>query len=174
MSVVDCSPNAAPTNGKRHSRLKTVMKHPVAPVMTPTDHLPSERRPAAKPRHVLYLFDQLRSLNGGAERSLLRLTQLLPANRYRASVATFWQPAEMDFLREFSCPVHILPLENTYGLRSLKVARRLREIIRSEDVSVVQTFFPTSDLWGGILGSACESHRRTPLGHHRRFHFRGR
>jgi L-malate glycosyltransferase len=102
-------------------------------------------------RHILFLFDQLRSLDGGAENSLLRIVRLLPRDRYRASIATFWKPSDDSFLRQFKCPVHIFPLQRTYGPAALRVALKLRKLIRSEKVSIVQTFFATSDLWAGPI-----------------------
>ena len=105
----------------------------------------------ASPRHVLFLFDQIPSLDAGAERSLLKITRLLPPDRYRASVATFWAPPDPGFLSQFPCPVHVFPLARTYGWDALKVAFKLRRLIRSGRVDIVQTFFPTSDLWGGLI-----------------------
>jgi glycosyltransferase involved in cell wall biosynthesis len=104
-----------------------------------------------KPRHVLFLFDQLRCLDGGAENSLLRIVRLLPPARYRASIVTFWKPSDGTFLKQFPCPIHIFPLDRTYGLDALRTALKLRKIIRSEEVSIVQTFFATSDLWGAPI-----------------------
>jgi len=102
-------------------------------------------------RHILYLFDQLRNLDGGAERSLLKTVQLLPKDRYRASIATFCRPDDIRFLNRFPCPIHLLPLKRAYGLSSLKVALLLRDFIQCEQVSVVQTFFASSDLLGGAV-----------------------
>ncbi len=108
--------------------------------------------PASPPvRHILVLFDQLKNLDGGAERSLLKLAQLLPADRYRLSIATFLEPVDRAFLAEFKCPVHVLPFSSTLSRESLRVARQLRHIIRSQKVSIVQTFFETADLWGGMV-----------------------
>jgi glycosyltransferase involved in cell wall biosynthesis len=103
------------------------------------------------PRHVLYLFDQLCNLDGGAERSLLKTVQLLPPDRYRASIATFCRPDDISFLNRFPCPIHLLPLKRAYGWSSIKVALLLRDIIQCEQVSVVQTFFASSDLLGGAV-----------------------
>jgi glycosyltransferase involved in cell wall biosynthesis len=104
-----------------------------------------------KPQHVLYVFDHLRNLDGGAERSLLKIVQMLPPDRYRASIVTFCRPSDLRFLGQFPCPVHLLPLKRSYGWRSLQVARLIRDIIQCEQVSVVQTFFASSDLWGGAV-----------------------
>lgn len=103
------------------------------------------------PRHILYLFDQLRNLDGGAERSLLKTVQTLPPDRYRASIATFCRPEDVRFLSRFPCPIHLLPLERAYGWNSIKVALLLRDIIQCEQVSIVQTFFASSDLLGGAV-----------------------
>ena len=45
----------------------------------------------------------------------------------------------------------MLPLKRSYGWQSLRAARLLRDIIQCEQVSVVQTFFASSDLWGGAV-----------------------
>ncbi len=111
----------------------------------------SSSSPVRQPRHVLYVFDHLRNLDGGAERSLLKIVQLLPSDRYCASIATFCRPADVRFLSQFPCPIYMLPLKRSYGWRSLQVARLLRDIIQCEQVSVVQTFFASSDLWGGAV-----------------------
>jgi glycosyltransferase involved in cell wall biosynthesis len=76
---------------------------------------------------------------------------MLPPDKYRASIVTFCRPTDVGFLREFPCPVYLLPLRRTYDWRSLQVARLLRDIIQCEQVSVVQTFFESSDLWGGAV-----------------------
>jgi len=102
-------------------------------------------------RHILFLFDQLRSLDGGAENSLLRIVRLLPPERYRASIATFWKPNDGAFLKQFPCPVYTFPLQRTYGPEALRVGLKLRKLIRTRNVSIVQTFFATSDLWGGPI-----------------------
>jgi glycosyltransferase involved in cell wall biosynthesis len=119
-----------------------------------TQSLPIPDRGAATARHVLFLFDQLRCLDGGAEGALLKIVQLLPADRYRASVATFWTPRDNGFLCRFPCPVHVFPLDRTYGFAAAKAALKLRRLIRSERVQIVQTFFATSDLWGGLVAKA--------------------
>ncbi len=118
----------------------------------PTSAAPAKSvHPAAtEPRHVLFLFDQLCNLDGGAERSLLKLTQHLPS-RYRASIVTFSESKDPSFLTNFQCPVKVLPLEKAIGWRSLKAAIELRKYIKREKVSVVQTFFATSDLWGATV-----------------------
>jgi glycosyltransferase involved in cell wall biosynthesis len=107
--------------------------------------------PPIAPRHVLFLFDQLRCLDGGAERSLQRIVQLLPPDRYRASIATFWKPSDGRFLSQYPCPVHVFPLRSTCDWNGFQVARKLRRLIRCENVSIVQSFFATSDLWGGLI-----------------------
>lgn len=103
------------------------------------------------PRHILYLFDQLKNLDGGAERSLLKTIQLLPPDRYQASIATFCRPDDVRFLSYFPCPVHLLPLRSSIGWETLRAALLIRDIIHCEKVSIVQTFFASSDLLGGAV-----------------------
>jgi L-malate glycosyltransferase len=103
------------------------------------------------PRHILYLIDQLDTLEGGAERSLWLTTRLLPPERYRATVVTLKQPADPNCPRQFPCPVRVIPLERTYDIRALHGAMDLRRLIRDEHVEITQTFFESSDLWGGLV-----------------------
>ncbi|GAC1662315.1 MAG: glycosyltransferase [Candidatus Acidiferrum sp.] len=103
------------------------------------------------PRHILYLIDELNSLEGGAERSLWLTTQLLPPDRYRATVVTFKEPTNPSCHREFSCPVRVFPLDRTYDFRAVRTALKLRRLIHDENVEIVQTFFESSDLWGGLI-----------------------
>src|SRR5712692_7010674 len=105
----------------------------------------------AQPRHIVYIIDQLDSLKGGAERSLFNTTRLLPPHRYRASVVTFKPPEDPSCLHQFPCPVHVFPLQRTYGWEALRVALKLIRLIRDERVAIVQTFFESSDLWAGPI-----------------------
>src|SRR6202040_2051052 len=75
----------------------------------------------------------------------------LPPARFRASVATFQIDPELDVLSRISCPFHILPLHSTCDLNAAKMALRLRRLIRQENVSIVHTFFETSDLWAAPI-----------------------
>lgn len=100
--------------------------------------------------HILFLIDVLYSTRGGAEGILRKLTRLLPRDRYRCSVATFASVPEYVASEHFDCPVHMFPIHRTYDWRALKAAFRLGRLIREERVSIVHTFFPASDLLGGV------------------------
>ncbi len=104
-----------------------------------------------EPHHVLFVFDQLHNLDGGAERSLLRISQLLPPERFRATIITFHQPPDSGFFLQFGCPVQVLTLTRTLGWKSFGAAMKLRRFIQSEKVSIVQTFFASADLWGATV-----------------------
>ena len=107
--------------------------------------------PDADPRaHVLYIIDVFKGIHaGGAERSLVSITHHLPADRFRCSVAILGRDPAPETEEIFGCPVHLLPLRRTYNWSAAKTAWQLRSLIRSENVSIVHTFFETSDLWGG-------------------------
>jgi glycosyltransferase involved in cell wall biosynthesis len=101
--------------------------------------------------HILFLSDVLYGTFGGAEGVLFRMTRLLPPDRYRCSIATFASRANLVAKDCFPCPVHLLPLRRTYDWQAIKVALQLSAFIRSERVSIVHTFFPISDLFGGMI-----------------------
>ncbi|MGH9775409.1 MAG: glycosyltransferase [Candidatus Acidiferrales bacterium] len=111
------------------------------------NHSPQDNRP-----YILYLIDQFTGIQaGGAERALLNITRHLPQERFRCSVATFAFSPDAHLGELFSCPVTVFPLRRTYDANALKIAWQLRRLIRSQGVSLVHTFFETSDLWGGAI-----------------------
>jgi glycosyltransferase involved in cell wall biosynthesis len=109
------------------------------------------RNDAPKPRHVLFLIDQLESLQGGAERALFKMTQMLAPDRYRATVVILNEPGDRSCLSRFSCPVEVLGISRAYNWGALRAAWKLSRMIRDQNVSLVQTFFESSDLWGGPI-----------------------
>lgn len=110
------------------------------------DELISE---AARPRpHVLFLIDHLMALGGG-ETNLLKVAELMPPELVRCSIATFRIKPEIR--ESIHVPVHIFPWKRVYHLDAWKAAFALRKLIRDEHVDIVQTYFETSNLWGGIV-----------------------
>jgi glycosyltransferase involved in cell wall biosynthesis len=105
---------------------------------------------SAERAHVLFLIDQL-CRKGGAEGALLNMVRWLPADRFRCSVMTFRTDSNLPLLAEFPCRVQVLPLQCSYGWNALRTGLRLARFIRREKVDIVHTFFPSSDLWGGIV-----------------------
>jgi glycosyltransferase involved in cell wall biosynthesis len=98
--------------------------------------------------HVLFLIDHLMALGGG-ETNLLKVVQLMPPELVRCSIATFRITPE---IREgISVPVHVFPWRRVYHLDALKAAVALRKLIREDHVDIVQTYFETSNLWGGLV-----------------------
>jgi glycosyltransferase involved in cell wall biosynthesis len=102
------------------------------------------------PPHVLYIIDELRQL-GGAERVLLEIVRRLPPDRFRSSILVFRIDPDLDGLRNLPAFVHVLPVRRTYDLGALKNAILLSQFIRRRRISVVHTFFETSDLWAGPI-----------------------
>jgi L-malate glycosyltransferase len=96
--------------------------------------------------HILYVIDQLCQL-GGAERALLQIVSRLGSERFRASVVTFQSNEQLEALSKLSGRLHVLPLRKTYNLNAAKMALQLNRIIKSEGISIVHTFFETSDIW---------------------------
>lgn len=104
-----------------------------------------------RPIHILYLIDVLYTRHGGGEGALWKMTHMLPPDRYRCSVATFASRPEEVVTSAFDCPVHLLPIRRTYDRQALRMALRLRRLIRDQQVSILHTFFNTSDLFGGTI-----------------------
>jgi len=104
--------------------------------------------------HVLLVLDQFPKTLGGGERIVLRLAALLPQYGYRASILTFSAHPESAGLKSPPCPVYLLPLQRTYDLTALRAAFDLRRFLREQQVRIVQTFFESSDIWGGFVTKA--------------------
>lgn len=104
-----------------------------------------------EPNHILFLIDVLYTTHGGAEGALWRMTRRLPPDRYRCSIATFATHVNRVAAASYDCPVHLLPIKRMYDWTALKMAFRLAQLIRRERVSIVHTFFPASDLLGGVV-----------------------
>lgn len=98
--------------------------------------------------HVLFLIDHLMALGGG-ETNLLKVVELMPPELVRCSIATFRIKPEIR--ESIHVPVYIFPWKRVYHLSAWKAALALRKLIRDEHVDIVQTYFETSNLWGGIV-----------------------
>lgn len=120
--------------------------------------VPISDSPRQSPVNVLYIIDQLCEL-GGAERMLLSILRALPKDRFRSSLLTFRINPGLNIFADFPCPYEVLPLQRTYGWTALQVARKIRRRIRDQRISIVHTFFETSDLWAAPLAkiSGCKA-----------------
>jgi glycosyltransferase involved in cell wall biosynthesis len=98
--------------------------------------------------HVLFLIDHLMALGGG-ETNLLKVVQLMPPELVRCSIATFHIKPEIR--QSISVPVYVFPWKRFFHLDAWKAAIALRKLIRTEKVDIVQTYFETSNLWGGLV-----------------------
>jgi glycosyltransferase involved in cell wall biosynthesis len=98
--------------------------------------------------HVLFLIDHLMALGGG-ETNLLKVVQLMPPDLVRCSIATFRIKPEIR--QSISVPVYVFPWKRFFHLDAWKAAIALRKLIRTEKVDIVQTYFETSNLWGGLV-----------------------
>ncbi|WP_433974162.1 glycosyltransferase family 4 protein [Tunturiibacter lichenicola] len=116
----------------------------------------SETDRAALP-HVLLVLDQFGKTLGGGERIVLRLAALLPQYGYRASILTFSAHPESPGLLSPPCPIFVLPLHRTYDLTALKASFELKRFLKEQRIQIVQTFFESSDLWGGLVAKVTSS-----------------
>jgi glycosyltransferase involved in cell wall biosynthesis len=98
---------------------------------------------------ILYLIDRLHSTGGGAEGVIQKLCAFLPERGFSCSVATFWAGEGVE--PQFPCPVHVFPISRMYGWSALRQAILFARLLRTERIDIVHTFFPASDLWGGMI-----------------------
>ena len=73
----------------------------------------------------------------------------MPPELVRCSVATFRIKPEIR--QSISVPVYVFPWKRFFHLDAWRAAVALRKLIRTEKVDIVQTYFETSNLWGGLV-----------------------
>jgi glycosyltransferase involved in cell wall biosynthesis len=73
----------------------------------------------------------------------------MPPELVRCSIATFRIKPEIR--QSISVPVYVFPWKRFFHLDAWKAAIALRKLIRTEKVDIVQTYFETSNLWGGLV-----------------------
>jgi L-malate glycosyltransferase len=98
--------------------------------------------------HVLFLIDHLMALGGG-ETNLLKVVELMPPELIRCSIATFRIKPEIR--QSIPVPVYVFPWKRFFHLDAWKAVIALRKLIRTDKVDIVQTYFETSNLWGGLV-----------------------
>ena len=103
--------------------------------------------------NILFVIDQLCEA-GGAELALLKTIDGLPKRQFASWLVTFKHAPEVEGLNKLPCPTYVLPIGRTYSFRAIRVARRIRNIIRSNAIDIVHTFHETSDIWGGLVAKA--------------------
>ncbi|GAA3756896.1 glycosyltransferase family 4 protein [Terriglobus aquaticus] len=102
------------------------------------------------PEHILLLLDQFPAVLGGGERVVLRTVRMLRAAGYRVTIVTFQVECDPDLLAAAECPVYLLPLHSVFSAGALRGAWELGRFLRRARVSVVMTFFESSNLFGGL------------------------
>ncbi|HXJ89047.1 MAG TPA: glycosyltransferase [Candidatus Binatia bacterium] len=113
------------------------------------NQLGHEDRTIGRQLKVLFLIDRLHCTEGGAEGVVHKLCSSLPQYGFHCMVATFW--AGEGVTQKFPCPVHIFPLTSIYRRKALGCAKDFASLLRRERVEILHTFFPASDLWGGMV-----------------------
>jgi glycosyltransferase involved in cell wall biosynthesis len=102
---------------------------------------------------VLFIIDQLCE-SGGAEHVLLKMIDHLPRDQFDCLLLTFKHNPAIERFRRLPCPFYVFRLGRTYDLNALRVALKVRKLIRSHRIDIVHTFHETSDIWGGIVARA--------------------
>ena len=101
--------------------------------------------------HVLLVLDQFPKTLGGGERIVLNIAALLPQYGFRASILTFSVHPESVVLSSSPCPIYLLPLRRTYGLKAFQAALDFKRFLKQQKIKIVETFFESSDLWAGFV-----------------------
>ena len=105
---------------------------------------------------ILFIIDCILGI-GGTEKHLAQLATLLSREGFRCSVVVFDLVANslVDTMRAAGVQVHHVPLGRIYTLSALRRARELVEIIKRDEINLVQTFHQKSDTFGAIVAKVC-------------------
>jgi glycosyltransferase involved in cell wall biosynthesis len=128
-----------------------VLDSPESPAALGSESLPqglTGGEAKARTPHVLFLIDHLMALGGG-ETNLLKVVELMPPELVRCSIATF--RIKPEICQGISVPVYVFPWKRFFHLDAWRAAVALRKLIKAEKVDIVQTYFETSNLWGGLV-----------------------
>lgn len=117
-----------------------------------------QRQPeASQAIHIVLLIDQFPRVLGGGERVVLRNAALLTRAGYRVSIITFAILCTPETLQGAACPILLLPLTGVFQPAAVRAAWQFGRFLRREKVRVVQTFFESANLFGGIVTKALSS-----------------
>ena len=109
---------------------------------------------AQQQEHIVLLLDQFPAVLGGGERVVLRMARLLRDAGYRVSLLTFQVLCPLPLLETAGCAVYVLPIENVFSMTAVKAAWQMGRFLRRQRVSIVMTFFESSNLFGGLVTKA--------------------
>jgi glycosyltransferase involved in cell wall biosynthesis len=101
--------------------------------------------------HLLLVVDEFPRALGGGERAVLRIAEMLQESEFRVSILTFAVDPECTALDAAPCPVYLQPLTGVFRPSVLPDALELGRFLRRENVSIVETFFESSNLYAGIV-----------------------
>src|SRR6185312_9114532 len=118
---------------------------------------------AAQPRSVLFLIDQLTEL-GGAERMMFTLARSLSLRGYRVSIVTLRDNPSPEAYK-LADEIIVLPMRSCLSRDAFQCMHALVELIRLRDVTLVQTYFESADIFGAVVSwiagvqAVCSSRR---------------
>ena len=137
--------------GKDASLSAAAASGPVVPLK---QALQAPRTRGGSGEHIVLLVDQFAAVLGGGERVVLRTARMLGEAGFRVSIVTFQVFCDPERLKVAGCPVLLLPLHNVFSPGAVRAAWELGSFLRREKVSVVLTYFESSNLFGGIVTKA--------------------
>jgi len=110
--------------------------------------------------HLLFMIDVARVISGGTERHLYSLVKHLDPQRFVCGVVAFDLGAEYaEALQRLNVPVWSVPLPRIYGLNATRQIFRLRRIIRSRKIHIVQTYHAKADTYGVVAAKLAGAKR---------------
>lgn len=118
-----------------------------------SDTLSHDRGEVCKALHnqpsILFLVDQVTELGGG-ERVLFELARKVPHYGFNTMVVALRGDPDPT-VAHLSPDLIYLPLKSCFSLDALRVAWQLNRLIRRHNITIVQTFFESADLFGALV-----------------------
>lgn len=104
-----------------------------------------------RPVPILYLIDLLNAFSG-TEKHLYDLVTHIDRSRFSPFVVTFQgtEDCTRAIMRK-GTPVRILNIGKVYGRRPLALLGELRQFVRKERITLLQTFHTNPDIYGTVL-----------------------
>lgn len=101
--------------------------------------------------NILYLIDYLCGF-GGSENHLFQLATKLDKDKFDCVVCPFMsRPQIIHKFKENGINIKYLPIPKIYGFNAVRQAFKLIELIKANQVDIVQTFHFATDTYGSLI-----------------------
>lgn len=104
-------------------------------------------------KHVVLLIDCFADIQASAEKQIFELAKGLNKDEYHVTIACLQDidKATRELIESAGCHLKLFPVRRIYGISGIRQGFRFFEFLKKEKVSIVQTHYFGSDIWGAWI-----------------------